>query len=251
MSNTGHTSKSACICRHMCTWRIHIFKKSFTRSDAFKMTEEIKSRICFVKDLKLFCCIAKHFLLFYTLLWWTEFLLKKIPFKTDSLKLWKSASELPVASCIYSLKCCRPNALSPSRGIQWELWFTWHRQSAHHIIRNYSVACRPSLCQWTKQPSNLLIGQASNRLQTVQNPQSSSSSIFCIVKALPCNSERLKRSRIHMEGPQPGWVSWPFWPAVFLDISYTAKPFHTKPVHPLEHLHDKHIGRYTCSGISP
>lgn len=151
-----------------------------------------------------------------------------------------------MASCIYSLKCCRPNALSPSKGIQWELSFMWHRQSAHHIIRNNSVACRPSLCQWTMQLSNLLIRQASNGLQTVHNPKSSSSS-FCIVKSLPYNTEQLKRSRIH----RAHRVSWPFWPAVFLGISYTGKHFHTKPVNPLGHLHDKQIGSYTCSSISP
>lgn len=127
----------------MC--RIHIFKKSFSRSVAFKMTEEIKIRISFIKDLKLFFCITKHCLLFHTVLCWAEFLLKKIPFKTDSLKLWKFASKLPMASRIYSLKCCRLNALSPFNGIQWDLWFTWHRQWAHHLIPNNSVACRPSL----------------------------------------------------------------------------------------------------------
>ena len=202
VSNIGHTRNSACIRRHVYVCRIHMFKKSFSRSVAFKMTEEIKIRICFIKDLKSFCCIAKHCLLFHTLLCWAEFLLKKIPFKTDSLKLWRFASKLPMASCIYSLKCCRPNALSPSKGIQWELWFTWHWQSAHHIICNNSVACRSSLCQWTMQPLNLLIGQASNRLQTVQNPKSSSS-IFCIVKSLPYNTQWRERSRIHTEGPQP------------------------------------------------
>lgn len=126
-----------------------------------------------------------------------------MPFKTDSLKLWKFPSQLPMASCIYSFRCCRPNALSPSKGIQWELWFTWHRQSAHHIIRNNSMACRPSLCQCTPWPSNLLVGQTSNRLQTVQSPESSNS-ILCTVKSLPYYTRWLERRRIHTEGPPPG-----------------------------------------------
>lgn len=37
-------------------------------------------------------------------------------------------------------------------------------------------------------------------------------------------------------------VFWAFWPTVLLDISYTAKPFHSKPVNPLGHLHDKQQG---------
>ena len=128
----------------MC--RTHVVKRPFSRFFAPKMTRETKIRVYFIKDLKLLCCTAKRCLSFHTLLFQAELLLKKIPLKTDSLKLWKSISELPMASCIYSLPCCRPTALSPSKGIQWELWLTCTDNQLITSFATTAWACRPSLC---------------------------------------------------------------------------------------------------------